>query len=70
MAGGRLFSSRRMFGSRRMIFSEPRRRLPWMRILGILVATFVVFAAGVYTGRTFPNLLGDRVPAPVAAAEF
>lgn len=53
-----------------MIFSEPRRRLPWMRILGILVATFVVFAAGVYTGRAFPNLLGDRVPVPVAAAEF
>ena len=51
----------------------------WSRLLGrrlvqvgpvALLATFVVFAAGVYTGRAFPNLLGDRVPAPVAAAEF
>lgn len=59
-----------MFSSRRMVFSAPPRKRPWSRVIGILAATLLVFAAGVYAGRAFPNLLGDAVPAPVTAAEF
>jgi len=70
MAGGRLFSSRRMFSSRRTVFIDPRRSRPWLRAVTILVVTLLVFAAGVYTGSAFPHLVGDRVSAPVTATEF
>lgn len=59
-----------MFSSRRTVFIDPRRGRPWLRAVSILVATLLVFAAGVYTGSTFPHLLSDRLPAPVTATEF
>lgn len=59
-----------MFSSRRTIFIDPRRNRPWLRAVTILVATLLVFAAGVYTGSAFPHLVGERASAPVTAAEF
>lgn len=59
-----------MFSSRRTVFIDTRRGRPWLRAVSILVATLLVFAAGVFTGSAFPHLVGDRVSAPVTAAEF
>ena len=70
MARGRLFSSRRMFSSNRMIFVDPKPRRPLGPLLGLMLAFAMVFAAGVYTGRHFPQFFGSPLPAPVTAAEF
>jgi len=74
MARGRIFSSRRMFSSRTSVFAAPSRQSgPLGRALGMMAAAIIIFAVGVYAGRTFPDLFSLSAPAPVApvtAAEF
>jgi hypothetical protein len=51
-----MFSSRRIFTPRRSSFAA---------------ATAIVFGAGVYAGRSFPDLFAASAPLPpVTAAEF
>lgn len=74
MARGRIFSSRRMFSSRRAVFVAPSKQAgPFGFILGVTAAVIIIFGAGMYTGRAFPNLfaLTSHAPAaPLTAAEF
>ncbi|MES1990260.1 MAG: hypothetical protein V4441_04825 [Pseudomonadota bacterium] len=70
MARGRIFSSRRMFSTRRDAFAEPSRNAgPMGVVLGLLAAGIIIFAIGVYIGATFPSTFGfgASAPAPVAA---
>lgn len=74
MARGRIFSSRRMFSSRRPTFAAPGKQSgPLGVMLGLAAAAIIIFAAGIYTGRAFPELFSLSSPAPVTpvtAAEF
>lgn len=74
MARGRIFSSRRMFSSRRSSFvPENRDAGPIGVILGLVAAALIVFAIGLYVGRAYPAFLAfsSATPvAPVTAAEF
>ncbi len=65
-----MFSSRRMFSSRKTVFTPGKPRRSLGRFLGLMLAVAIVFAAGVYTGRNFPQLFSSPLPAPVTAAEF
>lgn len=74
MARGRIFSSRRMFSSRRPSFAAPAKPAgPLGRMLGMTAAAIIIFAVGVYAGRTYPEIfsLSSSAPVtPVTAAEF
>jgi len=74
MARGRIFSSRRMFSSRRSAFvSESRDAGPIGVALGVIAAGLIIFAVGVYVGHTYPTFLALSSVAPidpVAAAQF
>lgn len=74
MARGRIFSSRRMFSSRGSAFdTSSGQASPLGRALGMIAAGIIIFAVGVYAGRTFPDVFSLSSPAPVApvtAAEF
>lgn len=68
-----MFSSRRIFTPRRSSFAAARQpgARPLARALGIAAATAIVFGAGVYAGRSFPDLFAASAPLPpVTAAEF
>jgi hypothetical protein len=74
MARARIFSSRRMFSSRSSAFGAASKQSgPLGRVIGMTAAAIIIFAVGVYTGRTFPQLftLSSSAPVtPVTAAEF
>tara|TARA_R110000824_G_scaffold366730_2_gene555663 strand:- start:202226 stop:202450 length:225 start_codon:yes stop_codon:yes gene_type:complete len=74
MARGRIFSSRRMFSSRRSSFAEPSKNAgPLGVVIGLTAAGLIIFGLGVYTGRTFPAFMSFSAPAPVqpvTATEF
>ena len=70
MARGRIFSSRRMFSTRRDAFAEPSRNAgPMGVLLGLVAAAIIIFAIGIYIGAKFPSTFGfgASAPAPVAA---
>ncbi|MFZ3034360.1 MAG: hypothetical protein WA138_10135 [Parvibaculum sp.] len=74
MARGRIFSSRRMFTSRRSAFVPASGDAgPFGVVLGLAAAAIIIFAAGIYVGRTYPSFLAFSSVAPVepvTAAEF
>lgn len=75
MARGRIFSSRRMFSTRRSSFAPaPNRDAgPIGVALGLIAAGLIIFAVGIYVGRAYPNFLAFSSVAPlepVTAAEF
>jgi len=74
MARGRIFSSRRMFSSRRSSFAPASRDAgPIGVALGLIAAGLIIFAIGIYVGRTYPDFLAFSAIAPgdaVTAAEF
>jgi hypothetical protein len=64
-----------MFSSRRSVFAAPadKNAGPFGVALGLLAAAIIIFALGIYTGRTYPSFLAFTSPAPVApvtATEF
>jgi hypothetical protein len=63
-----------MFSSRNSAFASANRQSgPLGRAIGMTAAAIIIFAVGVYTGRTFPELFTLSAPAPVppvTAAEF
>ncbi len=66
MARGRIFSSRRMFSSRRSSFGEPSKQAgPLGVILGLTAAAIIIFVIGIFVGRSMPH----AVPAPIALGE-
>ncbi len=66
MARGRIFSSRRMFSSRRSSFTEPSMQAgPLGVMLGLMAAAIIIFVIGVFVGRSMPSAM----PAPFAAGE-
>ena len=74
MARGRIFSSRRMFSSRRSAFVPASRDAgPIGVVLGLIAAGIIIFVVGIYVGRTYPHFLAFSSVAslePVTAAEF
>lgn len=72
MARGRIFSSRRMFSSRRSSFAEPSRNAgPFGVMLGLTAAAIIIFVIGVLVGRSFPNAVPEVSPAfaPLSPSE-
>tara|TARA_R110000868_G_scaffold244926_4_gene501416 strand:+ start:10343 stop:10633 length:291 start_codon:yes stop_codon:yes gene_type:complete len=66
MARGRIFSSRRMFSSRRSSFGEPSKQAgPLGVMLGLTAAAIIIFVIGIFVGRSMPH----AVPAPIALGE-
>jgi hypothetical protein len=63
-----------MFSSRGSVFAASSKQSgPLGRVVGMTAAAIIIFAVGVYTGRTFPELFTLSAPAPVTpvtAAEF
>lgn len=59
-----------MFSSRKAVFAPGKPRGSLGRFLGVMLVLAIVFAAGVYTGRNFPQLFSSPLSAPVTAAEF
>lgn len=74
MARGRIFSSRRMFSTRRSSFAPASRDAgPIGVALGLVAAGLIIFAVGIYVGRTYPHFLAFSSTAPLeplTAAEF
>jgi hypothetical protein len=73
MARGRIFSSRRMFSSRRSSFAATSNKSgPLGVTLGLSAAALIIFALGVIVGRSFPGaaLLPATMPlAPASTSE-
>lgn len=77
MARGRIFSSRRMFSTRRSSFAEPSKQSgPLGVMLGLSAAAIIIFVVGVFVGRSMPQtaatpvVLGEPVaPFAVGASE-
>ncbi|MDO8289701.1 MAG: hypothetical protein Q7T44_10830 [Parvibaculum sp.] len=69
MARGRIFSSRRMFSTRRDAFAESSRNAgPLGVVLGVAAAGIIIFVIGVYVGASFPSIFGLQATAPTPAA--
>ncbi|MGV8996413.1 MAG: hypothetical protein ACOH12_05655 [Parvibaculaceae bacterium] len=69
MARGRIFSSRRMFSTRRDAFSEASRNSgPLGVVLGLTAAGIIIFAIGIYVGAKFPTSFGFGASAPLPVA--
>lgn len=74
MARGRIFSSRRMFSSRRSAFAPVNKDSgPIGVVVGLMAAGIIVFVIGIYVGRNYPSFLAFSAETPVApltATEF
>tara|TARA_R110002124_G_scaffold81373_1_gene214497 strand:- start:24 stop:434 length:411 start_codon:yes stop_codon:yes gene_type:complete len=66
MARGRIFSSRRMFSTRRSSFAEPSKQSgPMGVMIGLTAAAIIIFVIGVLVGRSMPH----SVASPFAVGE-
>lgn len=66
MARGRIFSSRRMFSTRRSSFAEPSKQSgPLGVLLGLLSAAVIIFVIGVFVGRS----MSHTATAPISFSE-
>jgi hypothetical protein len=74
MARGRIFSSRRMFSSRQSSFAPVSKESgPVGVVIGLAAAGIIIFAIGIYVGRSYPSFLAfsaSTPAAPVTATEF
>lgn len=74
MARGRIFSSRRMFSSRRSSFAPVSKESgPVGVVVGLAAAGLIIFIVGIYVGRSYPAFLAFSAAtpaAPLTAAEF